>query len=201
MRLGIFRKTCKKDGGWRMKEQWKPIAGYEGHYEISNKGNVKSIKFKKHRILKPFEWQGYKKIKLVMEGVEKTVPIHRLVALAFVENQGNKPLVNHKDGNKGNNIYTNLEWNTNAENIKHAYDNNLISIKKKMRSANPKAVLQIDKETGDVLAKFESAGEAERETGIWGSHIRRVCLGELKQSGGYVWKYVKSHSTEKVAGE
>ncbi|WP_368904906.1 NUMOD4 domain-containing protein [Bacillus wiedmannii] len=184
-----------------MKEQWVPIADYEGHYEISNKGNVKSIKFKKHRILKPFEWKGYKKIKLVMDGTEKTVPIHRLVALAFVENQESKPLVNHKDGNKENNVYTNLEWTTNAENIKHAYDNNLISIKKKMRSAKPKAVLQIDKETGDVLAKFESAGEAERETGIWGSHIRRVCLGELKQSGGYVWKYAESHSTKKVAGE
>lgn len=184
-----------------MKEQWKPITGYEGHYEVSNKGNVKSLKYKKHRILKPSEWQGYKKIKLVMEGIEKTFKIHRLVAKAFVKNPEDKPMVNHKDGNKGNNIYTNLEWTTNAENIKHAYDNELISIKKKMRSAKPKAVLQIDKETGDVLAKFESAGEAERETGIWGSHIRRACLGELKQSGGYVWEYVESHSTAKVAGE
>lgn len=184
-----------------MKEQWKPIVGYEGHYEISNKGNVKSLKYKKHRILKPFEWQGYKKIKLVLEGVEKTFKIHRLVANAFVENPENKPMVNHKDGNKGNNIYTNLDWTTNAENVKHAYDNDLISLKKKMRSANPKAVLQIDKVTGEVLARFESIREAERETGVRSQHIGNVCLGKLKQSGGYFWKYVKSHSTEKVAGE
>jgi len=148
-----------------MKEQWKTIPGFSGIYQISNYGKVKSLNHKvyhsdgknriqKGRVLKQFQrGKGYKKdngylsVSLTFNGKKNTFSVHRLVALAFVENPKGKPQVNHKDGNKQNNLYTNLEWVTNRENLIHAYNNNLISInygeKHHMSKLSKKDVLQI----------------------------------------------------------
>lgn len=107
-----------------MLEIWKDIEGYSGQYQISNKGNVKSFKRNQKGVnLKPqISGQGYLAVSLLTEGKAKWHKVHRLVALAFLENPENKQEVNHLDGDKTNNCVENLVWANRSENTKHAYD-------------------------------------------------------------------------------
>lgn len=123
-------------------EIWKSILGYEGYYMISNTGVVKSLHrkvpySKGTRILKSKIMssrdnnRGYKDIRLSKEGKTSTKLVHILTAEAFVSNPDNKPYVNHQDGNKLNNHYSNFSWVNHSENIQHAYDTGLIKIRSK----------------------------------------------------------------------
>ena len=117
-----------------MKELWKPIKGYEDRYMISNKGRIKTVSryvvyrkgtaavFVKGKILNPPIHNGYKHIKLYDK---KDISIHRLVALHFCDNPNNEVAVDHLDGNKQNNVFTNLEWVSIAVNNQRAYDKGL----------------------------------------------------------------------------
>lgn len=122
-------------------EVWKDIEGYEGLYQVSTCGNVKSLPkirrngtgtyIQKERLLKPSNTStGYKKVELCKDGKRKGFKVHRLVAIAFIPNPDNKPEVNHIDGNKINNNIDNLEWVTSSENSIHAYETGLNSNKK-----------------------------------------------------------------------
>lgn len=108
-------------------EIWIDIKGYEGIYQVSSYGNVRSLKYDKCRILKPFNCGGYYNVDLCKNCVEDYRRIHRLVAEAFIENddKNNKTYINHIDGNKHNNHISNLEWCTASYNTKHAYDTGL----------------------------------------------------------------------------
>ena len=120
------------------KEIWKPVKNYEGYYEVSNLGNVRSVdrviydnnslRVFKGKLLKPSLHNGkqpYYYVSLCKGSHNKKVLVHRLVAETFIPNPLNKPQVNHIDGNVHNNIVTNLEFVTNAENTQHAYDTKL----------------------------------------------------------------------------
>ena len=115
-------------------EIWHPCIGFETHYEVSNLGNVRSIErmvnnrlgngLRKSpaKLLKQGKSKsGYLIVSFCVDGVKSNHTVHRLVARAFIENESNKPQVNHKDGNKHNNCVSNLEWATVSENAKHAY--------------------------------------------------------------------------------
>ena len=121
-----------------MEEIWKDITGYEGLYQVSNLGNVKSIsrieisgKIKRKRketILTPRTRCGYYYVNLYRDGNSRSFNIHRLIAIEFIKNEENKTQVNHIDCNKKNNCVLNLEWVTPKENCKHARNNNLVSL-------------------------------------------------------------------------
>ncbi|WP_339165415.1 NUMOD4 domain-containing protein [Siminovitchia sp. FSL W7-1587] len=173
-------------------EVWKPVKGYEGEYEVSDLGNVRSIKFGKVITLKTFDSKGYKKVSLYLNGKMKHHHVHRLVAEAFIDNPLNKEYVNHKDGVKGNNVLGNLEWVTPSENSIHAYKNGLAKVPVSQNAG--KRVLQIDKKTGEILQEFPSVYSAGRETGIDRMGIKRVCRGVRKTAGGYIWRHKESRA-------
>lgn len=174
-----------------MKEIWKPIAGYEGHYEVSNLGNIKSLN-KRHKgnLLAPQRnHKGYLRVNLWKNNKKKIRMIHRLVAEAFLLNPNNYKQINHKDGNKENNCITNLEWCTAKHNMEHAYKSGL----NKGTRNHPRKSKPIDmfSKDGKLLCTFPSMKEAERQTGAFRSSIYACCRGKVNTAGGYHWKYNK----------
>ena len=134
-------------------ESWKPIKGYEGYYEVSNFGQVRSItriitdswcvRNFKGKTLKQTEHNGkqpYYYVTLSKNHISRKELVHRLVANAFIDNPLNKPQVNHIDGDVHNNCVNNLEWVTNAENTQHAYDTGLYINSHKGRWYNDKSI-------------------------------------------------------------
>jgi hypothetical protein len=124
------------------KEIWLPVKGFEGRYEVSNFGSIRSLdmyinnphgskSFKKGRTLRQTKnGKGYLAVKLCLNGLQKSLVVHRIVAEAFVPNKMNYPQVNHLNGIKSDNRTDNLEWCTNRQNIIHAYNNGLIKTNK-----------------------------------------------------------------------
>jgi len=158
-------------------EIWKDIPGYDGIYQVSTFGNVRSFygnpnkHQKRYVIKKPHTLKfrltkcGYFDVCLRFNYKQKNIRVHRLVGLVFIPNPKNKPQLNHKDGNKKNNRKDNLEWNTASENTQHAFDNNLnwnvINAAKKTIRINSKLVL--NRETGIF---YDSAGKAALAHGL-----------------------------------
>lgn len=149
---------------------WKKINNYEV-YEVNEFGDVRNIKV--GRILKPaLKSNGYVRIGLSKVGKTKMYYIHRLVADAFIPNEQNKPYVNHKDGNKKNNNYTNLEWCTPSDNNKHAYKNGLINLHTdkrkqmiKQRHLDNRKKVKILNNIGEIIGIYESLKEASLKFG------------------------------------
>lgn len=161
-----------------MTETWKAIAGYEGLYEVSDLGRVKSLNYNRmgmEKILKPLKHnKGYLQVSLSKDGHQKTIKVHHLVACAFIPNPRGLETINHKDEVKTNNSASNLEWMTRGDNKRY--------------SAN-KQVQMLDKSTGELLATFPSTMEASRITGISQPDICTCCNEKLKSAGGYIWRY------------
>ena len=111
-----------------MKEQWKDIAGYKGDYQVSSSGNVRSWKYNMPEPLAVRNIRGYHSVLLYKSGKPLNKYVHRLVLEAFMPNLENKPQVNHKNGNKQDNILSNLEWVTRSENSLHAHRNGLMNL-------------------------------------------------------------------------
>lgn len=110
-----------------MTEIWMPAANTAGYYSVSNLGRVRSEQGRRAgTILKPqYHPKGYEQARLFVNGIRYPVKVHRLIAETFIPNPDNKPQINHKDGIKANNRVDNLEWVTNQENARHAYDTGL----------------------------------------------------------------------------
>jgi len=111
-----------------MEEIWKEIEGYDGYYEVSNYGRIKAnYKYRPSRILKGSINNCYLTVGLYKNKKSKTIKIHRLVALHFLQTIKDKPFVNHIDCDKMNNKASNLEWCDSFENMKHASINGLMN--------------------------------------------------------------------------
>ena len=174
-------------------EEWKDVKGYEGYYQVSNMGSVKSLertvrngrgyKIIPEKILEGYDnGNGYLYVKLCKEGKRNQYRINRLVAQAFLENPNSLPEVNHKDKNPKNNCVDNLEWCTRQYNVEYS---------------KAKAVIGINKVSG-LIMEFPSTREAERQTGISNKNICACLKGRRKSAKGYTWHYADS---EEVANE
>jgi NUMOD4 motif-containing protein/HNH endonuclease/NUMOD1 domain-containing protein len=182
------------------------VNGYDGIYEISNFGRIKSLKRNieylnkngnvvncvlPEKILIPgVHTNGYLKISLYKNAKEERFFIHRLVAIHFILNPENKPQVNHKDGDRKNCKLNNLEWATGSENKIHSFTvlgRKNIGLKGK-DNVSSKVVLQYDL-NGNFLNEFESSGDARRRLGLSSNHITDCCTGKLKNAYGFIWKF------------
>ena len=185
-------------------EVWKDIEGYEGRYQVSNIGRVKSLertasikngkRTVPERILRPkAERTGYLRINLYdSSGKMKSFFIHRLVCEAFHENPKNKPEVNHINENKLDNRACNLEWVTAKENSNHGTRNARIgkaNIKNKSKPVGQYTT------AGKLIKVWQSTNEVERQLGFSHGHVSDVARGKLKTAYGYVWKYVEEGSS------
>lgn len=178
-----------------MIEIWKDIPGYEGLYQVSNLGRIKSILFrnrqieyKRERILIPQpNGTGYLKTILSKNGIFKQYLIHRLGAMAFLPNPENLPQINHKDENKHNNKVDNLEWCT--EKYNHEYGTRINREIKLKQEKYGIPVMQKDL-NDNIIKCFTCIREANRETGVGRKEIKRVCEGIYSQAGGYKWSYI-----------
>lgn len=184
------------------KEVFKDVLGYEGLYQISNYGRVKSLGRKnifycglrKQYLERPVKekilsfnksYRGYLQVCLTKNGKYQTFLVHRLVAQTFIPNLENKPQVNHIDGDKENNFVDNLEWVTSSENIRHAFNNGL------KKPNNQRKVNQYDLEnnfikTWNSITNFLK----ENNINIKSSCISNCCKGRISTAYGYKWKYV-----------
>lgn len=167
-----------------MTEIWKDIKNFEGLYQVSNMGNVRSLRYRRMntiRNLKP-RWctNGYYSVSLRRDGKSYPPMIHRLVALAFLPNPHNYREVNHKDEDKKNNCVDNLEWCTSKYNACYGTRN----IRASQKQSKP--VKGINLKTGEIIF-FKSMIEAKRKG--YG-HISECCYGLYKQTKGYKWEWV-----------
>lgn len=188
-----------------MEEIWKPVVGYEGLYEVSNMGRIRSldhdttivcrnrtyVAHMQGRMLNPLPLRhGYVGVQLYGRGGhvtrgQKTFSVHRLVAEAFIPNPDNKPEVNHINEDKSDNRACNLEWMTHIENSNHGTRPQRIAVKHLGRSGKP--VIQYSKDL-EVIAQYTNAREAGRQTGISYKLIYNS-LFKGHMGGGFYWRY------------
>ena len=161
-------------------EVWRDVKGYEGLYQVSNMGRVKSLKWNKERFLKPgMDKDGYLLVTLCAGGKPKTLKVHRLVCEAFHENPDNKPQVNHINEDKADNRVCNLEWCTCKQNINHGSRNERVS--------KPVGQYSLD---GKLIKLWPSTIEVQRQAGFSQGNISQAANGKYKQAYGCIWKYI-----------
>lgn len=218
------RKESNGCNGTLEREEWRPVKGYEGLYEVSSFGRVKALRRiivqsrgtimpYPEKILKLYyNIDGYHQVVLSKQGQTKRLTVHRLVAQAFILNPDNLPCVNHRNEVRDCNIPDNLEWCTVKYNnnygtcierrskkrigLKHSED----SIRKMCIShrRHTKDILQIDKTTGEILKEWECANEITKTLGISGNAIAKCCkkYPHYNTAGGYIWKYKSDYENE-----
>lgn len=146
---------------YSMIEEWRNTDILEGSIQVSNMGRVRSVRYFKNRgmrirmLTQKEEKSGYLTVSVKIEGKIKTFKVHRLVAMAFIVNKENKPQINHKDCNKKNNIVDNLEWCTAKENIVHAAQNGLLSVKHNLSEGQKKKMSENFKGENNIKAKLK----------------------------------------------
>lgn len=200
-----------------MKEIWKDIEGYEGIYQVSNLGNVRSVDryiTTKNGVVKPFKGvirslclnrNGYPFVTLKVKSISKTVEVHRMVAQAFLPNPNNFPCVNHKDENPQNNRVDNLEWCTykynsnygntqkrksqNTDYSKCVNNRDKVTIRRKITEKQRKEVYQYDKDL-NLIKVWYSASECGRN-GFNQGHVSACCRKDKSflTHKGFIWSY------------
>ncbi len=180
-------------------EIWKDINEYNGKYQISNLGRIRrnNPRFKqKQMILKTHIVNGYENIILRKDGHKYNHYIHRLVAIAFIDNSDNYPCIDHIDTNKTNNVVSNLRWCTRKSNsnnpltLRHMRENNPKSMlgKKGVLHPRSKKVLQFDLE-GKFINEFESISQASKLTNTNQGNLYLCCIGKRNKCNNFKWSF------------
>jgi len=181
-------------------EQWKDVKGFEGIYQISDHGRLKSYKKDKSgRILSNINKKGgYFSVVLCYQRKTRYCRLHVLVAEAFIPNPLNKPAINHKDANKQNNFVDNLEWVTPRENSLHAAKNvpaSIAGMNHYNQFVRPKTIEQLSLD-GRIIAEYRNSEEAQKATGVCQRNILQVANkteykpGKTRrQAGGFIWRF------------
>lgn len=175
-------------------EEWKDIKGYEGIYQVSNQGNVKSLDryilgedevkyFRKGTLIKFYETNGYLRVNLHKNCKTEKMLVHRIVAMAFIPNPNNLPEINHMDENRKNNYASNLEWCDRNYNLHYG-----TCMERRINSMPKKEFYQKDM-NGNIIKKWRGLKEFERKTGMYARMVRKCCKGEKKSYKGYLWEY------------
>ena len=181
-----------------MQEEWRDVVGYEGLYQVSNIGLVKSMQTwrgTRERILKEKRADnGYCLVEIYKSKERKTHLIHRIVAEAFIPNPDNKPEIDHIDGTRDNNKIDNLRWCTRKENhnfpIYRKRRSNVMIGRTGKSNGKSRAVVCID-----TSVVYFGTREAQRMTGVNQGSISAVCRGKLKTAGGFRWQYANKEDT------
>ena len=171
-----------------MNEEWRAVKGYEGLYEVSNTGKVRSLNYKgktgyvREMCLKKHP-DGYRQVQISRQGFNETICVHRLVAEAFLPNQRGLPQINHIDYDKTNNNVTNLEWCDPSRNTKHSWEN---PTRKRAYRAEKIAQYALD---GRLIAIWENCISVKNELGYHQTSIWECCEGKRHTAYGFIWRY------------
>lgn len=174
-----------------MGEVWKDIPGYEGLYQVSDHGNVRSLNWRNRGFVRNLYLKkhnrGYRHVELRKAGKVKAFTVHRLVATAFIPNPNNYSTVNHKDEDKTNNTVSNLEWCSMSQNMKHTIGlhRDRYHVEGEPFSRTEK-VVQMSK-SGNVLRVWDNLISIKHETGWNQWSIDQCCRGIRKTAYGYLW--------------
>ena len=167
-------------------EIWRSVEGYNGRYQVSSLGRIKSIINGRKRFLKPCKTNlGYLTIGLFKDGQTKRYLVHRLVAEAFIPNPQNLSDVNHKDEDKENNSVTNLEWRNHRDNM--VYGQRIFKMNKTRKCAFSFPVIATDIGTGQKY-EFKSQRDASIQLGLNPVNVSSVIHGRIKQTCGYTFQ-------------
>ena len=192
-----------------MEEIWRPIKGYEGYYEASNMGNIRSVdriilstanilhtehtQLRKGRLLKQGNGrEGYKLVVLQRDGKKKTFYAHRIIAITFIENPENKPCIDHINGDHTDNRAENLRWCTQKENINNpnTLHKNIATLRNNNASGcKPKTILQLDKETFAVIREIPPKTSFFKDMGYVREYVTSACRNQNKLAYGYRWAF------------
>lgn len=180
-----------------MEEVWVAIKGFD-FYEVSNFGRVRNLIYrgssvkKNVQVLKPYVTKaGYLRVSLSKDKKCYYKLVHRLVALAFLDNSENKPFVDHKDNNTVNAHVNNLQWATPKENNQMAFDRGRNPVKSWLGKSGAEHNKSKKVRCDTLAIIFGSASEAARELGMQQSSISKVCRGELLHKNGLVFNYIQ----------
>lgn len=187
-----------------MEEIWKDIEGYEGFYQVSNFGNVKSLNYQgrgySQNLALKKNCKGYYWVMLYKFGCKQPILVHRLVAEAFIENPNKFKSVNHKDENPLNNRAENLEWCTASYNVRYSIERHPERSRKgiprgsynhgarKVGSRTPLRIVQLTLD-GEFVKEWENSVTIKHETGMSDWSISECCRGKRKKAYGFKWQY------------
>lgn len=190
--------------GMDMKNEiWRPVVGYEGLYEVSSHGRVKSLSrldargaLRRERMLQPGTvTDSYQQVSLRRDGEAKAFLVHRLVALAFVANPEALPIINHKNGVRADNRAENLEWCSQLQNVRHSIEHLGRKPPRVYRGAEHGSSKRVQavSAAGERL-EFGNAREAAEHFGIDPSVVSRCCTGKREQAKGWRFAYAEAQA-------
>lgn len=168
-------------------EEWRDVLGFEELYQVSNFGNVRTVKNGEAEMSQQENRNGYMTVHLRNKGVERRAMVHRLVAEAFIPNPDELRDVNHKNGNKSDNRVENLEWVSHSDNMAHSF---------RELGKNVRHIVQLDLDN-NFIERWNSIIEASEATGICRTDIGECCRGNRKHTKGYKWKYEEDYEEPK----